>query len=261
MKKTIISLALLTLSTSCIKTAEQVRREKSMETITEQVHDSQGLVADMAEQMRNLQTQLDRMNGRMEELEYRQKNAHPDAQKKMEETLSVLKSQQENESSQILQIQNELKEQRVFLEKVTTQLGSIGHTKTTPQNNNNNKKKNVKEELSEGLALVQNNQYDDARSLLQNIIDHKDLTPGDQNKIMHGLGRTEYYSKNYDKALTYFSKIYTKYPQSSLAPSSLLFIGKSLRKLGKRDEAKEALSKLVEDYPASKEALTAKKEL
>jgi TolA-binding protein len=61
--------------------------------------------------------------------------------------------------------------------------------------------------------------------------------------------------------LIYFSKIYSKYPKSSLAASSLLFIGQNLEKMGKKDEAKEAYAKVVEDYAGSKEAKEAKKEM
>jgi TolA-binding protein len=258
MKKLILPVLALTFLSGCIKTAEQVRREKRFDSVAEQVHDSQGLVAEMSDQMRDTQTQLDRLNGRLEELEHRQKQNGPELQKKTDETLSLIKTQQETQSTQILMIQNELKEQRAFLEKVTAQLSNMGHTKEAPQNS---KKKSARDEVFAALTLVQKNKYDDARTALEAIMDDPELTPGDQNKILHGLGRTEYHTKNYDKAMVYFSKIYSKYPQSSLAPSSLLYIGKSLRKLGKRDEAKEALSKLMEDYPSSKEALTAKKEL
>ncbi len=59
----------------------------------------------------------------------------------------------------------------------------------------------------------------------------------------------------------YFSKVYTKYPKASLAPNSLLYIAKSLKKLGKKDEAKEAFQRCVDDYPGSNEAAEAKKEI
>lgn len=254
MKKTLVLLALLTLTASCIKTAEQARREKRMD---DQLNDSQGLVADLTDKVRELQGQIDRLNGRIEELEHRQKQPSAES-RKTEETLALIKSQQETESTQILQIQNDLKEQRSFLEKVTAQLGNLHSTKTAP---NNHKKKSPKEELAEALSLVQNNKFDEARNSLEPLIDHAELSPGDQNKVLHGLGRTEYYSKNYEKALVYFSKIFSKYPKSSLAPSSLLYIGKSLKRLGKKEEAKEALSKVIEDYPRSQEAIMAKKDL
>lgn len=257
MTKLLSFLFVLSLTTSCIKTADQVAREKRFDSMSEQVTDSQSLLADMVAQMKDMQKQLDRMNGRIEELEHNQKKFDPNALKQVNDELALMKEQRENDSAQLTQIQNELKEQRAFLEKVTASLSSMGQAPRTGKS----KKKSVKDQIIGALGLVKRNDFEGARAELSPLLDDKDLTPGDLNKVLHGLGKVEFFTKNYDKALVYFSKIYSKYPKASLAPSSLLFIGKSLQKLGKKDEAKEAFSKLNEDYPGAKEAQEAKKEL
>lgn len=259
MMKLVSFFSLIILSTACIKTADQVQREKRFESMTEQMRDSQGLVADLVTQMKDMQAQLDRMNGKIEELEHRQKQVDPASITKMSEDMNVMKTQGETQNTQLLQIQNELKEQRAFLEKVTASLAEV-KAAPAPQAKSA-KKKSARSELDHALDLVKGNKYDDARSELEALIDHEDLTPGDHNKVLHGLGRVEYYTGNSEKALTYFSKIFTKYPKATLAPSSLLFIGRTLAKMGKKDEAKEAFLKVVEDYKGSKEANEAKKEL
>ncbi len=259
MMKLISLISLIVLSTACIKTADQVNREKRFESMSEQMKDSQGLVADLVSQMKDMQQQLDKMNGRLEEIEHRQKQVDPQNIAKMNETMNVMKTQQETESQQLLAIQNELKEQRAFLEKVTASLAAA--KESAPKETKSSKKKSARGDLEEALADVKSNNYDDARTTLEGLIDHEDLTPGDHNKVLHGLGRVEYYTGHPDKALVYFSKIYTKFPKASLAPSSLLFIGRSLEKMGKKDEAKEAYAKVIEDYKGSKEANEAKKEL
>ncbi len=252
----ILSLAsLILLSTACIKTAEQVQREKRFESMNEQMKDSQGLVADLLAQMKDMQSQLNKMNGRIEEIEHRQQQVNPENINKMSETLNVIKAKQDADSTALMQIQSELKEQRTFMEKVTQSLAS---TKEAPKAS---KKKSAKGELAVGLQLIKKGKYPEAKDVLEGLIDHEDLSPGDHNKILHGLGKVEYYSGNLDKALVYFSKIYTRFPKASLAPSSLLFIGRSLAKMGKKDEAKEAFSKVMEDYKGSEEANEAKKEL
>jgi TolA-binding protein len=255
MVKIISLIALFALSTACIKTADQVEREKRIESMNEQMKDSQTLVADLLAQNKSMQTQLNKLNGRLEELEHRQKQVNPENIHRMNETLNVMKSKQDTDSAQLVQIQNEIKEQRAFLEKVTQSLASA---KEAPKAG---KKKSAKADLEEGLEYIKHDTYADARTTLEALIDHPDLTPGEKNKVLYGLGKTEYYSGNSDKALVYFSKIYTKFPKASLAPSSLLFIGRSLAKLGKKDEAKEAFLKVIEDYKGSKEANEAKKEL
>lgn len=252
MMKIFSLLTLVLFSTACIKTADQVNREKRMESMSEQMKDSQGLLADMLNQMKDFQTQLDRMQGRIEEIEHKQGQVDPEKLNKMSESMNVITTQQEAQNTTLDQIQNELKEQRAFIEKVTTSLA----TKTqAPQ------KKSAKEDLGTGLDLVKADKYAEARKILETLIDHKDLTAGERNKVLHGLGRVEFYSGNNDKALVYFSKIYTKYPKSSLAASSLLFIGKSLKKTGKTEEAKQAFQQVIDDYKGTKEANAAKKEL
>jgi TolA-binding protein len=242
------------LSFSCIKTAEQVQREKRMESMSEQMKDSQGLVADMVSQMKDMQSQLDKLTGRIEEIEHRNKQLDPSDIAKMNENMTLIKTQQETDSAQLTQIQAELKEQRAFIEKVTASLSS---PKASPAA----QKKSAKSELTHALDLVKSNAYKEARTELEALIDHPELSPGDHNKVLHGLGRVEFYTKSYEKGLVYFSKIFSKYPKSSLAPSSLLFIGRSLEKMGKKDEANEAFKKVIEDYPSTKEARDAKKEL
>lgn len=110
-------------------------------------------------------------------------------------------------------------------------------------------------------ALVRANKYAEGRRELEALLDHKDLNAADNNKVLHGLGRVEFYTKNYEKALVYFSKIYTNYPRSSLAPSSLLFIARSLDRIGKKKESKEAYNQVIEEYSDNAAATEAKKEL
>ncbi len=258
MTKILAILFILSLSTSCIKTAEQVQREKRFDNMSEQMTDSQSLIGDMVSQMKDMQGQLDKMNGRLEVMEHKQKQIDPEAVKGLNENVGVIQGQRQADTAQMTQIQNELKEQKAFLEKLMTTLSNMGEKSSAAPAKS--KKKSAKDDLGTALALVKNNEFDQAKSQLLGLLE-EDLSPGDQNKVLHGLGRVEFYSKNYDKALVYFSKIYTKFPKASLAPSSLLFIGKSLQKLGKNDEAKEAFAKLTEDYPGASEVSEAKKEL
>lgn len=248
-------LTLIFLTVSCIKTAEQLKREKRFDTISTQVGDTQGLVAEMITRSKDLQKQIDTLNGKLEEIEYNQSKLNPEEFKSMSENLALVKTQQEAQNTQLLQIQNELKEQRAFMEKVTETLAAISKSSSSK------KKKSAKEDLNQGLAYIKKDKYVEARRKLESLIDHKDLTPGERNKVLHGLGKVEFYTKNYDKALVFFSKIITRYPRASLAPSSLLFIGRSLSRMGKKDEARQAFLKVVEDYKDSREANEARKEL
>ena len=253
-------------STSCIKTAEQLQREKQFDSITNQVGDTQGIVADLVSQIKNMQSQLDKMNGRLEEVEHRQNQVNGAQIAKTSEDFNLMKSQQEADKLLLTELQNEMKEQRAFIEKVTN---SLSHLKTTTASSSSqtsnsskpSKKKSERDELNHGLSLVKNHKYEDARKTLESLIDHQNLSSGDKNKVLHGLGKVEYFLGNHEKAMVYFSKIFTRFPKATLAPSSLLFIGRSLDKMGKKDEAKEAFKKVIEDYNGTKEANEAKKEI
>lgn len=258
MTKLFLLFVVLAISASCIKTADQVQREKRIESMSEQMKDSQGLLTELLNETKSMRRELDKLNGRLEVVEHQQKQLDPEQMTKMSETLNVMKTQEDSQNTQLLQIQNEIKDQRAFIEKVTTTLSSA---KETSSSKKSSKKKSAKEELDEALTLVKKNKYNDAREDLEALISHPELTPGDHNKVLQGLGKVEYFGGNLDKALVYFSKVYTKYPQASIAPSCLLYIGRSLEKLGKKDEAKQAYLKVVEDYPKSKEANEAKKEI
>jgi TolA-binding protein len=247
---------LLALSVSCIKTADQVNREKRMDSMNAQLADSQGLVADMVGQMKDMQSQLDKLNGKIEEMEHKNKGVNEESFAKVNESMALMKAQQDTQGTQLQGIQTELKDQKAFLEKLMSSL-SAAQANNTPKS----QKKSAKSDLAEALSLIKSNDYSEAREILEGLIDNNDLSPGDHNKVLHGLGKVEYYTKNYEKGLVYFSKIYSKYPKASLAPSSLLFIGRSLDKMDKKPEAKEAFAKVIEDYAGTSEAKEAKKEL
>jgi TolA-binding protein len=260
MTKIVLLVSIFILTCGCIKTAEQVNREKKLDQVSEQIGDTQGLLADLVTQMKSMQGQLDRLNGRIEELEHKQKQINPENLLKMSETLELLKTQKESDNQQLTQIQEELKEQKSFLQKVTESLTLVKEKGEIPVSKSE-KKKTARSEIESAIVLIKKNNYKNAREILESLIDNPSLTPGDKNRVLHGLGKVEYYTGNPEKAMVYFSKIFTKFPKASLAPSSLLFIGRALEKMGKKDEAKEAFKKVLSDYQGTKEANEARKEL
>ena len=257
MKTAIALFSLFIIATGCIKTADQVNREKKLDNISEQVKDSQGLVADMANMLRDMQAQLDKQHGKLEEIEHQSTGVDV---KKMNETLNLMKTQNESLAeenkemkTQMLGLQDEMKAQREFMEKVTKSLGSM---KEEPA-----QKKSEKTDLEKALTFIKENKYKEARELLEPIIDDKELSPGDKNKVLHSMGKVEFYTKNYEQAMVYFSKVFTRYPKSSFAPNALLFIGKSLKAMNKKAEAKEAFEQVKANYASSPDAKAASTEI
>jgi TolA-binding protein len=238
----IYSLVFISLS-GCLKTAEQVRKEQRIESMSQQLSDSQNIVADLTVMLKNLQTQIDTLNGKVEELQQGQKSNKVS----IDESLTLIKQQVEVlQTTQTTQAE-ELKQQRGFIEKVTEKLGKIGSSPAAS-------KKNSKEEIAVARKLIQKRKFSDARGILDGLVNDSSVGPGDLNKVYFGLGEIEFGQKNWEKSLVFFSKIYTKYPKSSLAPASLLHIGKALSQMGKKEESQQAFQELKSTFPDSSAA-------
>ncbi|MBY0515986.1 MAG: tetratricopeptide repeat protein [Bacteriovoracaceae bacterium] len=238
----IYSLVIFSLS-GCLKTAEQVRKEQRIENMSQQLSDSQNIVADLTVMLKNLQTQIDTLNGRVDELQQGQKNNKTS----INESLTLMKQQLDLlQATQTTQTE-ELKQQRGFIEKVTEKLSKVGAS-SAPS------KKNSKEEIAVARKLIQKRKFSDARAILDELVNDSSVGAGDLNKVYFGLGEIEFGQKNWEKSLVFFSKIYTKYPKSSLAPASLLHIGKALNQMGKKDESQQAFQELKTSYPDSSAA-------
>ena len=259
MKQLVGSLFILLTLSSCIKTAEQINREKQFSNMSTQLNDSQALVGKIMSQLQDLQSQIDTLTGKMEEIEHKQSLVNPAKVKETADDVVMLKTKAEVLQNQVETLQQELKVQKEYIEKVTEGLKSLKQAKAAPAPAP--VASTPKQKLEDGLELVTKNKYAEAKRILESLIDHKELTAADHNKVYHGLGRAELYTNNADKALVYLSKIVMNYPKSSLAPNSLYLIGKAFQKQNKKEEARQAFAKVVADYPTSRDAEKAKKEL
>lgn len=231
-------LTLSLLATSCLKTAEQLKREQRVDSMSQQLSDSQNIVADLTVMLKSLQSQIDSLNGRLDVI---QKNSD-ERSSNNSKAIADLSTQVQTLSEAVLKTDEELKAQRGFVEKVTNKLGAISSPAA---------KSNPKSQINEARSLTNKKKYSDAKAKLEALINDSSVTPADLNKVLHNLGEIEFAQKQWEKSLVYFSKIYTKYPKSSLAPSSLLFIGKALKNLGKNEESKQAFDELKANYPGS----------
>ncbi len=230
----------------CLKTAEQVRREQRIESMSQELSDSQNIVADLTVLLKNLQAQIDTLNGQVEEMK-RQDAQQVQEIKMLDQNLTLLRKEAD-ELRTLSQAQGkEIEQQRGFIEKVTEKLGKLN----APAAKASSEPKDAKDDLARSRKLIAQKKYAEARSLLEGMVGDAGLSAADQNKVFHALGELEFAQKNWEKSLVFFSKIYTKYPKSSLAPSSLLHIGKALDQLGKKAESAQAFEELKANYPSS----------
>lgn len=254
MKLIAIVLPILLL-TSCLKSTEDLRREKVVDQLEAQMKDRQALLADMTAKFEEFEERVAQVNGQIEAIEYKQKNLEEQQQQKLVETLKQLKEQMGNmqntideQNKTIASLKAELQTQQSYVKKVTKTLSGIS------------KSTSYKPTLQKALGHINKGRYKKAKPLLEELLAEK-LSAADRNKVYHGLGLVKFNAKLYDESITYFSKIVTKWPKSSLTPNSFLFIGKSFKAQGKTDEAKATFDALIKNYPKSKVVSTAKSEL
>lgn len=254
MTKIITLISITFLLTSCFKTAEEIKREKQRDI---QIRQSSQLVAELTLQVRDLQTRLASTSGQIEEIDHKNKTQTEKTTMTFTQTIAQLSEQvkilsQENQTNKlsIAVLSKEIKQQKKYIAKVTGTLSKMaGPTKSSS-----------KTKLKKAHKAFEKNQQKKALSLYLAVLSEKKVNAAQRNHIRYNVGLLYFWKKKYDNALTYFSKIYTKFPRSSWAPRSLLFIARSFKAQKKKAEANATYLELISKYPKSSQAKTAKKE-
>jgi TolA-binding protein len=259
--KVLLLISSLFLMTSCFKTAEDLEREKLLSGLNTEMKQSQGLVADMTIKLKEFEERVSQVNGSIEQIEHRQQTMHAEKEKNQEEKIRALRAQVEQlnqtieiQKKQIQMLNQDVEQTKKFIQDLTKSLK--GGSAVAPKA----KTSEAKSRIHELIKMVDKGQYNDAEIELNQMINSNISNP-DKNKAYHELGRIHFFKKNYDNSLVFFSKIYTNYPSSSLAPSSLLFISKCLKNKGMKDEAKQTLTEFTQKFPKSSLIAEVNKEL
>ncbi len=257
MTKILVLITLLSL-TSCFKTAEEIRREKE---IDQQLTQSNQTIASLNEQIAQLKMAITSTSGKLEEINYSQNQEESETQKtlvanllQINEQLKVLMEENKLQKEQISALSKELESQKEFIKKVTSTLKGINSSGGSSSRSKGSL-------LKQAHKAFEKNKQKEARDLYNRVLAEEKINNAQKNHVYFNLGLLDYWNKRYDEALVYFSKIYTKYPRSSLSPRALLYIARSFKKSKKLEEAKATYSEVMSNYPKSKQATYAKKEL
>jgi len=117
---------------------------------------------------------------------------------------------------------------------------------------------NLKEAMKKAKAYFFGNQLDKAKELFLYTLENGYL-PATSS---YYLGEIAFKRKNYKEAIFYYKKSITIYPKkTSFTPKLLYHTGISFLKLNQKEKAKLTFQKLINDFPNSKFAKLAKKEL
>ncbi len=238
---------MLLLFTGCLKTAEQVRKEQQYNE--EVAEGSKNMLAYLSTRVKELEEQLGQSTGTIEQLQHEQEQIHQQAQKATDNKVEIvnLKMELENQRSQMEMLEKQVQEQSDFISEVTKSLEQMSKAPVAKASQNQNI-----ENFSKGLEQYQKKNYDSAKKSFEQALAHDTLNNSQINIARHRLGLIEFDKKNFQTSIIHMSKIYPKWPRSSMAPDALYFIGLSLKEMGKKEEANEAFDKFLAEYPDHK---------
>lgn len=254
-----LTLGLVVLSlTSCFKTAEQIRREKVVDNMETELRQSAKIIAELTTRVQTLQNNQLQASGKIEEINYnqdaklsQQQQSIQNILKQINEQVQVLIQNDKKNQNKIADLDSEITKLRKYIDGVTGTLSKMnGPTKSSSQN-----------KLQRAHTAFEKNKQSLAVKLYKECLSEDKINAAQTNHVHFNLGLMDYWNKRYDSALVNFSKIYTKYPSSSWAPRSLLYLARTFDKQKKKDESLATYSELIKKYPKSKQAKKAKKEM
>lgn len=249
---------ILLLLTSCFKTADQIKREKAVDQMSVQLEQSSQMVAELTQQVNNLQNSLANTTGQIQEIDHFQKKSTEEQTLAMHQSISQLQAQvkalaeeEAENKKRIALLNSELEEQKKYTRKITKSLSKLAASSSADRGAT----------YAQANKLFEASKMSEAKAAYLDVLEAGKINAAQRNAVWYNLGLINYRDKKYDDAVTYFSKIYTKWPRSSYAPRALLYIARSFAKDGKTAEANAAFSEVIKNYPDSSQAKAAKKEI
>jgi tol-pal system protein YbgF len=112
----------------------------------------------------------------------------------------------------------------------------------------------------QGLDLVKGGDTQKGRELLTKFVE-KNPNHELAANAHYWLGESHYTEKSYDLAILEFEKVIKNYPGKEKAPAAMLKQAMAFKALGDGKSAKYVFTKLIESFPRSVEAVTARSKL
>lgn len=112
----------------------------------------------------------------------------------------------------------------------------------------------------DAYEVYQKGDYKASREKFQRYLEAFPNSKYSEN-AQYWIGESYYKEKNYERAIVAYDDLVKNYPDGSKAPAALLKQGMAFSALGDKKNAKIIFKKVVEKYPKSEQAETAKKKL
>ncbi|HQS84362.1 MAG: tol-pal system protein YbgF [Alphaproteobacteria bacterium 16-39-46] len=112
----------------------------------------------------------------------------------------------------------------------------------------------AEEQYKTSLDFLKKKEYGPALKGFESFLEHHKNNELAGN-AQYWIGEAHFAMNNYSKASVAFLTAYKDYPKNTKRPDSLLKLGQSLSKLGKKKEACATLQKLLTDFPNASSAV------
>lgn len=264
----ILICALLLVTFTGCKTQEDIRRERTVEALNEEIQQTKKNTASGNNRFQAIEEQMSRLTGQVEEANHNRAQSIKDNQA-LNDRITALEDANKKQVEYLKALTEKVNNQSGYIEEVLEKLKALSER---PVEKASSKKKAVNPDsvdsvvddeapatFSSGMEKYRAKDYEAAKEIFQVVAENKKASKKNREGATHHLGMIEYKNKNYDSAKVYFSKVFSDNPDSTFAPAALLNLGKTFTQLKSKEEANMTYDELIARFPKSKEAQEAAK--
>jgi len=259
-----VIIAILTLSAGCVPQAELVKLRNEMNDLRSDVKDVKGRVPDLS----GIEKRQDRLETEIKGTTDLQ-TALADLGAKHDQLvtdLQIMQGKLEENNFRMKELSQKLDDKSYKLSELVSRIEQLENKlRSQPSGTAAQETKPAKTlEPSEAYHQAKNDydkgNFDLAIAGFENYL--KQFPDASQaDSAQYWIGECYYSKKDNSKSIEAFSKVIKNHPKSEKAPGARLKIGYSYLNEKNNARARESLNKVIKDYPGSREAELAKEKL
>ncbi len=235
---------MIALSSGCLKTRAQMKKDSENPDSGYPTKVTEVSDADSQRITDELRGEINRLNGRIDELQQKNETLAQDGAKRLEREAQLREME--------LKIQELQASQAAMIDALQQKEKAREKAREVP-------KAEPKGEFERGRAAFQSKDYDESIELMSQYLKFPKGKHVEEALFL----RAESYSAKgqHEKAIIDYSNLQKKFPKSKSLPKALLKIGASFDALGLKADAKGFYQEVLDKHPKSAEAKTARAKL
>ena len=241
---------LLLAGLAACKTAEEIKRDKMVDSMSLQMVETQKNTVDISAKLAGMERKIALLTGQFEEKGHETNRLLVNELDNLGQQVNMLREKQHTQQMANTQINQDLKtlnaeleSQRQILSKI---LDSIGKISGVAPKSNSSAANNPYEEAMEDYAK---NNHQRAVISLGELYKSKKYKGNQLARILHNLGMSCFQTQKYPDAIIYFSKLYTDHPNFKFNNNGLFHLALSFHKQGEKEKAIATLEQMIQAFP------------